>query len=140
MYFQILRPPSPLDPRRNVYASMDTFQIMCPLLREVPTEEQACYVARGIYPDAVILDVPIVIGTRTRWMLGAVDAPADQIDPDVVVPFSLFVHAVAETDHDRHRIIAHTQFDRAKWKSYPTCTVSSDDIAAAGSSYDPYPR
>jgi hypothetical protein len=146
MRYQILQPHSPFDVRRRYFADMAEFLRECPPYQDGRhySEDEALLLSRGIYPAGVASMFPVVIARSTEWMVTMIDLPADEIDPEGFVPCSLIITALVECRADLARVYANEHFSMPRWyqraASDPARRVTSHELAAAGSSYDPRPR
>lgn len=138
MRYQLLLPPSPIDLRGHYFRTIDELHILCPPFKTYDEEAGAALCTQGMYPAGVALPAMAVVGNRTRWLLGVVDIPIEQIDPECAMPFALFVMALPDSDRDRARIEQSRHFDIAMWRplssSDRTRIVTADDV---GRRHDP---
>lgn len=119
MRFVILKPACPVDPRDLKIASTSALHESMPPWLEVATEKEAVAEVRRLYPDAVAMPVPVVIGSGQTFLLGIVDDPARTVDPDEQIPFVLVVQPLPQHDGDRHQLKKGPPFDRGLWKLKP---------------------
>ena len=125
MRYLILRPATPVDPRRLTITSLQHLHEMFPVTVECSTETEAMESVRSTYPDALPMPVPVTVGSGEIFLLGIME---DAIKADVArlamtdveqssFPFALFVQAVGDCGADRKQIANRKQFNRSVWRA-----------------------
>lgn len=116
MRYKVLRPASPTDPRKLSFGSIDGLCSTMMQMNETDLEQAAIDMVRDSYPDAVVMPVPTKVGSGEVWLLGVLENIRAPSHPEGVLPFVMFVHAVAENGADRKLIDKRKHFNRAMWK------------------------
>lgn len=130
MRYKILRPSSPTDPRAFDFGSINDLYNACPVATEYELEQEAVDYARGVHPDLVAMPIKVPIGSGHVVLLGLV-AHDNQCDPELAIPYVMFVQAVPENNRDRTTLTRsnHPQYHRELWKPDvrrpPSCVEST---------------
>lgn len=121
MRYQVLIPPSPVDPRDEEFPSADDLYRVLPVAGVHPTERAAASMVRDRFPDAAGMPMVVDLGSGQVMLLGFVADPERPIDPDDAIPFACFVRVLADTDADRVYLaklqkMGNSPFKRELWK------------------------
>lgn len=116
MRYTLLRPAEPVDPRDLNFASNDALNAALPIYKECDLQSQAMQEVRALYPDCVVMPVPLRLGSGDVFLLGVLPDVGAPRDPDAKIPFVMFVMATAQHGSDTTQIKKRQQWDRRLWK------------------------
>jgi hypothetical protein len=117
MRYTILRPSEPTDPRSLTFAHLDELRTMLPSITDCDLEVQAMQEVRKLYPNAVVMPVPLELGSGHVQLLGVLPDVGAPRDPGGKIPFVLFVQAIPQHDGDRRAVKKREQFSRRLWRT-----------------------
>lgn len=125
MKYHLHVPPAPLDPRRRTFDSLEAFDGAAPevdLASTVSGETETCAILemRKRWPNAIVMPLPVELGSGRTIMLGVLPSVRGGVERGAEIPFVAFVRAQSENDADRklfrkeaHRLI----FEPGIWKA-----------------------
>lgn len=116
MKYQLLKPPTTLDPRYVELPNLDALYEKAPKVDELSDEESAMEEVRDLYPDALAMPCPIQVGSGKVWTLGIIESVATVRDADAEIPFVLFVMAKPERDRERVAVKNPNFWNKKIWK------------------------
>lgn len=131
MRYTILRPSEPVDPRSLALSSLDALYAALPVYQDCDLQVQAMQVVRTLYPDSVVMPVPITIGSGEIFLLGVLPDIGAPRAAHGKIPFVLFVHAVSQHGADAAQIKKRQQWDKRLWKPpvlRPPATADVDEL------------
>jgi hypothetical protein len=131
MRYTILRPNAPTDVRNLEFASAEYLRAEFPSIADCDLEEEAMRRVRELYPDAVVMPVPIKLGSGDSVLLGVLENISAPRDPEGKIPFVLFVQAISQSNADTVAIKKRRQFSRHIWKVpvlHPSGEMRSLDV------------
>ena len=101
MRYAILQPARPVDPRQLDFASIEALHDALPKVADPPTEPAAVEWVRDRYPDAIVMPIPMRIGSGVTVLLGIIASVDVPHAGDGTIPFSAFVAPTPQTDKER---------------------------------------
>lgn len=116
MRYTILRPGSPTDPRALSFASLEHLRAEFPSVLDCELESEAAERVRDLYPDALVMPLPIKLGAGETMLLGVIENLDTPHDADGTIPFVLFVQAISQNSGDQYAIRKNKQWSRSIWK------------------------
>lgn len=116
MRYTILRPSKPFDPRNDTFKSMEDLRRYAPSIGDYDLEREAANRIRELYPDAVVMPVPIGLGSGETYLLGVLESIDAERNPERHIPFVAFVQAISQHIGDERVLKKRGQFTRSAWK------------------------
>lgn len=134
MRYLVMKPnhPQPTDPRFMSIDSLAHLLLLFPPVIDTDDEEDARDHVRSMYPDAVVMPVPLKVGSGDLRVLGVLESirhynpDGASSQTDVKFPFVAFVYARAETKLDHQRVRLGAQWTEKLWRApvmYPNSRI-----------------
>ncbi len=121
MRYLLLVPSSPLDPRFINARNHDELLLAFQSSSKIATEAEVVTAVRDKWPDAIVMPVPVSVGSGKVVLLGVLPDiyKHNEVNPGGSmgkgdIPFVACVQAISETKHDLRA--ASNPWSRALWK------------------------
>jgi hypothetical protein len=115
MRYTILKPNTPTDPRHLSFASLEHFRAEFPSIADCDLERQVIEQVRNMYPDAIVMPIPLEVGSGKTMILGVLESADSPTDPNGTIPYVLFVQAISQSGAETALIKRNGQFSRSAW-------------------------